>query len=788
MRPAAIKGALLLASACLLALALAAPAGAVSFGLKDLDLSATDAEGGTYMQAGSHPFAITVASAVNTEEDEETGAPIPVEAAKDVQVTLPPGAIGKRDAVQACPMVDFLAGETSGGDCPLASVVGVARIEYGNSEGPQFESQPVYSLLPAPGTAAKLGLLIEGGIVPVVVQATLSPTPPYNVIATASNISQEAYYLSSQISLWGVPSDPRHDSERGSCLRTPEADECKAPPGPAFLTLPTRCEGPLATSFEADSWQNPGFPSFARTVFTHGPSGEPLGTGGCEKLAFHPQVSSRPTTASAQSPSGQDFSIEVEDPGILSPNEDAVAASQIRKIVVQMPPGMSANPSLAEGLGVCSQADLARESASSAPGEGCPGSSKIGTVSVTTPLVGGRVLGGQVYVATPYENLAHNSLIALYVVIKDAELGAIVRQPVAIEPDPASGRLRAVVEEVPQIPFSELTLHLREGGRSPLITPPACGTHETLTTLYPWSGGAPSTEGSPFELTSGPGGGPCPPATAPFDPDFEAGTESNAAGAYSPFSMRLTRADAEQDIGRFSAKLPPGVVGSIAGVSQCPEAAIALARSRTGPHGGYEERQHPACPQGSQVGTTVAGAGVGSELTYVRGSLYLAGPFGGDPLSVVAVTPAVAGPFDAGTVVVREALTLNPVSGEVRSRQRPLRTDPPHPQGHPAEPPRPARRRRPPALHPERHQLRRRADQGRHLRRRHRPGAHGGERGDPHRPLPGGGLRTPGLQAKARPAAQGRHQARALPRPSRRLFPPQRRRQPEAPGTRLPAL
>ena len=32
---------------------------------------------------------------------------------------------------------------------------------------------------------------------------------------------------------------------------------------------------------------------------------------------------------------------------------------------------------------------------------------------------------------------------------------------------------------------------------------------------------------------------------------------------------------------------------------------------------------------------------------------------------MVAITPAVAGPFDAGTVVVREALTLNPVTAEV---------------------------------------------------------------------------------------------------------------------------
>ena len=49
-------------------------------------------------------------------------------------------------------------------------------------------------------------------------------------------------------------------------------------------------------------------------------------------------------------------------------------------------------------------------------------------------------------------------------------------------------------------------------------------------------------------------------------------------------------------------------------------------------------------------------------LTYVKGSLYLAGPLDGAPLSVVAIVPAVAGPFDVGTVVTREALESTPAA------------------------------------------------------------------------------------------------------------------------------
>ena len=78
-----------------------------------------------------------------------------------------------------------------------------------------------------------------------------------------------------------------------------------------------------------------------------------------------------------------------------------------------------------------------------------------------------------------------------------------------------------------------------------------------------------------------------------------------------------------------------------------------------------QELAAPSCPAASQVGRTLAGAGVGSQLTYVPGQIYLAGPFAGDPLSIVAITPAVAGPFDAGTVVVRQALNLDPNTAEV---------------------------------------------------------------------------------------------------------------------------
>jgi hypothetical protein len=137
---------------------------------------------------------------------------------------------------------------------------------------------------------------------------------------------------------------------------------------------------------------------------------------------------------------------------------------------------------------------------------------------------------------------------------------------------------------------------------------------------------------------------------------------NNAAGAFSDFLMHLTRSDGEQDMTKFSALLPPGVSAKIAGVAKCPEGAIELAKEKTG----IEEREEASCPANSQIGTILAGAGVGSTLVYVPGQMYLAGPYNGAPLSALVVTPAVAGPFDVGTVIVRVALSLDPKTAEVR--------------------------------------------------------------------------------------------------------------------------
>jgi hypothetical protein len=656
-----------------LSAALLAPASAsADFGLHDLSVTFTAKEGKAPLQAGSHPFELLTEFKVNTVE--EGGLRFVDGAFRDFTVKAPPGLVADPTAIPTCSTLDFLSkpdGPFELPECANSSALGTVTITVGedgqSNEGAE-EPTAIYNLDPPPGAVAKLGFwALE---TPVTLLLGLSQEPPYRGLASLSNAVQILEVFGSKVTLWGNPAEAAHDPIRGKCLRKP-GQSCPAGiPTRPFLTLPRSCTGPLQTVFRATPWwtgehldPTPGGAPFETTVLTSSFPGS--GATGCAKLGFAPQLSTQPSTDNASSPSGLDVNLVVKDEGITS--DTGTAHSDIKKAVLALPEGITANPSVAEGLATCSEAGLAAETLTAPPAQGCPQASKLGTLEVETPILPDQIFRGEVFIATQNEN-PFNSLLALYMVIRDPELGVLVKLAGKVEPDPETGQLVTTFgeagHEIPQFPVSRFNFHFREGGRSPLISPERCGTYTTLARFTPWADPARTLETtSEFQITAGVGGGPCPPAgPPPFAPGFEAGSINNAAGAHTPFYMRLTRRDGDQDLVRFSAVLPKGVIARLAGTSRCPDALIALAKAKSG----KAELAAPSCPASSQIGRLQAGAGVGSQLTYVPGSLYMAGPVGDAPLSVVAIVPAVAGPFDVGTVVVRQALKINPKTAEVR--------------------------------------------------------------------------------------------------------------------------
>jgi hypothetical protein len=648
------------------------------YSIEDFDVTFTGPKDEYLTQAGAHPFAMTTSFNVAGEATPEGGFLLN-EPIKDLLATQMPGFAAAPTAVSACSTVDFLTfgpGGVNYPDCPDGAAIGTVRVRVSSAQSVGLTVHaPVYNLEPAPGEPAKFGMYVA--TVPVTIEAGVRDTHPYQPVAGPTNTSQLVEAVGADFTLWGVPADPAHDPLRGTCLDVNDGTSrgscpVNLTPKP-FLTLPRACDGPLATLYESDSWQHPGarlpsgFPDLtdpnwvSGAVLSHDPSGNPEGMSGCGRLGFSPQITAAPTTKAASSPTGLDFSLDVPNEGLTNPSEEAVAGADIEKAVVTLPEGFSTNPSVAEGLAVCTEADLAAETAKSAPGEGCPEASKVGSLEIETPLLEGELLRGSLYIAEPYQN-PFGSLLALYIVIKSPELGIIVRQPAEVTPDPQTGQLTTTTDDMPQLPFSHFRLHFREGVRSPLASPPTCGTHAVKALLYPSSGGPPITATDSFQVISGPDGGPCPTGgLPPFKPGLIAGTLNNAAGRFSPFYVRLSRSDAEQEFTRFSIKLPPGIAGILAGIPKCPDAAIEAAKSRTG----TEELTNPSCPAASEVGRSLAGAGVGPALTYAPGKIYLAGPYEGAPISIAAITAAKVGPFDIGTVVIRQGFKIDPRTAEV---------------------------------------------------------------------------------------------------------------------------
>jgi hypothetical protein len=650
-RPSGLAGLMIVGALCLL------PASAQAFDVTSLHAAVTSEGGEPATQAGSHPVALEMEAEFEAAEPPYTSGDV-----RDLAFELPPGLVEDPSALPTCTQAQFTTPRISpfeqsrsGESCPDYTQLGVATIRssYG---GGQTRSFGLFNLAPPPGAPSELGLNPYGSPI-VFVPHVRQAEGEYGLTLEARRIPQLVDISAISLTIWGTPWSLLHNARRGNCLNEaePSFGWAKCKPGTdsaplAYLTLPSACEGPLRFAASADSWQSP---SQRKSRSFAAPSLE-----GCSKLDFEPRASVIPTDLRASSPSGVDFELEVDDSGFLEPQR--LAPSPARGAVVALPEGITVNPSVGAGLGACDPGSYAAETVGSAPGAGCPNASKIGELTVRSPLFT-ETVEGALYLAAPYDN-PFGSLLAVYLVAKQPQRGILVKVAGKIEADPSSGRLTARFDRLPQLPYSSLRVHFREGQRSPLATPAGCGDYTSGIELTPWRDpGLHRHTDSSFRIAAGIEGGPCPSGSPPFAPGAVAGTVSSQAGAYSPFYLHLTRADTEQEITSYSASLPPGLAARVAGVPYCPEAAIEAAKR----NGGFAEQRSPSCPAASEIGHTYAGYGLGLVLSFAPGKLYLAGPFGGRPLSIVAIDSATVGPFDLGTIVIRSAIAVDPRSASV---------------------------------------------------------------------------------------------------------------------------
>jgi uncharacterized repeat protein (TIGR01451 family) len=676
---------------------------ALPFGLAIFSAPAIFPDGAPDTQAGGHPYSFTTTFFYNTtgngsgHNDSFADPSEVIGEGKDLHVTLPLGFIGNPQAVPQCTQDEFR--ELI---CPPSSQVGVSHVDFSGFKcsrcvGLAPLSTAVYNMVPPPGVPAQFAFTYKvGGLqARTRLDARLHTGGDYGVTVVASGISQLFALLATPVTFWGVPADPSHDDQRCKNPGDEQAVICSGEPGTddgpnrstaplkPFLTMPTACPGtPLRTSVEADSWQEPG--NFVSKSVT-----QPA-VGGCGSLDFTPSLAAFPTTEAADSSSGLSVDLHVprHEGCEGKPGEEVVcenAEAELKDATVTLPAGLAVDPSSADGLAGCplltgkGSAQEARESRGEVSGinletvygANCPEASKLGTVEVDSPLVN-HPLPGAMYLAEQGAN-PFKSLLAVYLAIDDPATGTVIKLAGKVALDPKTGQVSVTFDNNPQLPFEDLKVNLFGGTRGAFTTPLTCGSYALGTDLTPWSApegkhATPSSE--PFKSFAG-----CvsSEAQAPNSPAFGAGTASPIAASYSPFVLKLGRQDGSQRFSGLNVTLPPGLTGKIAGIEQCSQAAIKAAVARSHEGEGAVEMAHPSCPSGSEVGVVHVGAGSGSPY-FVTGHAYFAGPYEGAPFSLVIVTPAVAGPFDLGTVVVRAGLFIDPSTAQVSVKSDPFPT------------------------------------------------------------------------------------------------------------------
>ncbi len=619
-------------------------------------------------QAGSHPFDARIGFGVNLtlreDPDDLTVGDLfyttPDEHIKTLQAKLPVGLIGNPLATPRCPAeLLYVGGPTNKGSCPSDTQVGTIDLSVNNGKQlpvlDDVTDVPVYNMQPPPGTVAAFGLSYLSNTVWIVI--TLDPSDHYAVVATVQYALELLAVRGAVLTLWGVPGDPAHDALRmnpldpgagETAMGTPFMSELKP-----LLTLPSQCETSGALQLRMESWQHPG-------AFTPWQPGAPLQMTGCadSRQRFEPSIVVQPQEREPGVPTGLDVDVllpqkddTVSSAGQLyapSGNDRAIAVPPLRDATVTLPQGMVVSPSAANGLAACSSAQIVLGT-NDPPA--CPDASKVGSVRVDTPLLPDP-LDGAIYLAAQTDN-PFGSLLAVYLVAEGP--GVIVKLPGRIEPDPLTGQLTVSFADNPQVPFSRLHVHLDGGPLAPLVTSATCGVKTASARFTSWNAALPAVQASDsFEIGAG---GACVPRG--FEPTFAAGTTNPLAGRDSPVVVRVARGDRDEELSRIEVSLPPGLLGRIAALDLCDDAAANAGR----------------CGEDSRIGTVAVGAGSGPSPFFITdGRVHITDPYGGAPFGLSIVVHAKAGPFDLGQVVVRAAVEVDRTTAVLRVVSDPLPT------------------------------------------------------------------------------------------------------------------
>ena len=622
------------------------------FAIKAFDVGMRDVPGFPVTQAGADPAEFDTTVKLLSEAQDNLDFPIPTlvvdaptESFRDTITHVPLGFVANPTATATrCTSAQLVMKDPEFvvPQCPPESQIGLVQI---NAQ----DIVALYNLVPPPGAPAAFGFFYNS--IAVVLRARMRPSD--NGIDIVTEKTPNSIPIPKfEVTLWGNPSDPSHDRLRGACLHegygyNSQAGNCalRTRTDVPFLRMPTSCPGTaLNWGLEMDTYEHV-------DTFVHSAATSPAITG-CELNPFEPGFALAPATTAPQAPSGVDAEVTMDQ----SAGINGIAPADVRRVTVALPEGVAINPASASGLQACTDARLQLGQEGTAT---CPDASKLGTVTLRTPLLD-HELHGSIFLRTQNSNdPLSGELFRVAMEIRSDDDGVDIKLPASLSVDPTTGQITTTFADLPQLPFEDVRLHFKQGARAPLVTPRRCGTYATQAVLESWGGKlVESTSG--FDISADGNGPPC--GASQFAPSLMAGTNSPTAGAFTPFTLRLQRSDADEELGSLtSLSLPPGLLADASSVTaRCTE----------------DQARTAACPAGSHIGTVSTGAGAGPDPFYVPGDVYLmgkqtGGPFRGDPFGLAVVVHALAGPFDLGYVVVKAGIRIND-DGSITTRTEPF--------------------------------------------------------------------------------------------------------------------
>jgi hypothetical protein len=581
-----------------------------------------------------------------------------------VRVDLPVGLNVNPGATERCPLATF---EADPATCPPESNVGDSYVTAADPllGGSVPLHAEVYNVVPVEGESARFGLNLAGNNVYLEGDADWSGNYHEGFTIEVPKVlpaAIEGFVLKNRLVFNGRAGDGTFITTPSTCL-----GEAFTESGSVYSTYLLAASYPQLENkspYEDYVWPQSAEPPLESPI--------PPGTSPkeCDSIPYDPSLAVDPGTSETNSPAGATVDIDIPH---LTLADSEQQTSTTKESAVTLPLGMGLNPSAANGLQVCTDAQFGKGTRNPVA---CPAGSRVGTVTVDSPALPeeneeGPALKGPVYVGEQLNrDPLSGNLYRIFINAVSTRYGIDVRLIGNVKADPQTGQLTTVISDTPQSQVESFEVKLDGGARAVLTSPPTCGPNQGNAVMTPWSGNAPAIPGDNFDLTDAPGGGPCAKTMAerPFAPGFAAAPESPRAGAFSPLSIRITRPDGAQELKGTDIVLPPGMTGRLRGIPYCPEAAIAAAAGR----GGAEEAAASSCPAESQVGTASVAAGSGPAPYEIQGKVFLSGPYKGAPLSLAVITPATAGPFDLGTVVVRVALFVDPETAQIRALSDPI--------------------------------------------------------------------------------------------------------------------